>query len=157
MISQSNLLDLIESKGRDIATHASPNYWRHGEHSRAEPYKRALVRLRQLWVRMSKAETPDQQLAVLNELCRVYDCANFGRLLRMYHETPDITVNGPCPHQWCTFEGDLFWVSRGDHNNRPRVRRVANEHMPNDRKKLDGATRLAELVPATTAGLPRVS
>lgn len=150
-ITKPNLLDLIESFGRDMKSLTYPSAHPYDDAKRAKSYEPKYQAARQAWKCIRGDIDPLKVVkSLINTTCGIE--ANQSRLLESallgdFEWSEEKFKNPPKGFHWVTYQGDFYGVSSGDHLNLPHVQRLANEYLPEEKRVLGGAQAIANMMP----------
>jgi hypothetical protein len=144
-VTKQNLLDLIQSHGLEMKMLMCPDCHPYSDAKRAEPYE----------ARYKAAQTAWRRVVQSLKMCNPGPHANHmslweHALLGHFEKDEAFFRTGSekfANHDWVTYKGDFYSVDFGNYLNIPRVHRIANEHLPEERCKLDGAQEIAGMMP----------
>lgn len=160
MMNKQNILDLVESHGRKLKMYASPNYYRCEDMGRAKAFEEAYRESRNTWLDIKRGADPVKCLTALSKVpnsgnLRIYIDAILGKYdsslgdlvkrAEMFAKNKDFVAS-----EWVVIDNDLFFVRFGDYLNLPRVSRVSNEYLPDDRRNLTVSQKIADSLPNPT-------
>lgn len=156
-ITRENLLDLIESLGREMKHMCSPYAHPYDDARRAAPYPAKYEACRKAWQGLKNGQDPlivvrwllKQAKGVHENQVSLWEHALRGDFAQTeaWFAAPRESHEGWCSSHWVTCNGDFYHVDFGNDLNVPRVERIANKYMPDDRCKTTGARALADLMP----------
>lgn len=149
-ITRENVLDWLHSFGRDMKLQCDPSAHPYDDPKRAAPFKRYYPAVREAW-KMVKGGADELEVIrwLLQHIRGGVEC-NHLRLMEKAllgkFETSRFD-NLKKGFHWVTYQGDFYGVDTGDHLNLPRVRRIANQYLSEEERKLEGAQAIAAQMP----------